>query len=91
MATLKHPLLAGESVYLTPNTLGAPTAAWRQPKCVVVRVAQTQVTVRLDDGTEVTTHQNNVVRRLPNRIRRRLTKPAARPPMVGGAEEIPLF
>lgn len=84
--------VAGDTAYLTPRTIGAPSAAWKEPRCTVVRVTTPEVTVRLADGTELTTHQDNVVSRRPDRRDRRRTTPAPRPrPALADCEEVPLW
>lgn len=79
-----------DEVYLTPRTLGCPSAAWKEPHAVVIRIDGFQMTVRLDNGHEVTTHADNVVRRRPEHAPREVhAKP--RPPMPPGFEEETLW
>ncbi len=86
------PLRPGDAAYLIPRNPGAPRAAWSRPACVVVRVDPTEITVRLVDGTEVSTHRDNVTRTLPTEPRRpRPHTPAASAVLPEGAEQAPLF
>ncbi len=58
-------ILTGDTVYLVPRTLGCARECWQQPQCTVVRIAPPNITVRLPDGREITTHEHNAVHRLP--------------------------
>jgi hypothetical protein len=65
-------LRIGDTVWLTPKTLGAPTVCWSQPRATVVRIEQpTHVVVQVD-GVEHEIHVDNI----------RRTDPAARKPTV---------
>lgn len=74
------PLRPGETAYLTPKTRGAPRVAWSQPACTVVATGPGTITVRLEDGSEVTTASANVVRTLPTPPVPRPRRPAGPPP-----------
>jgi len=82
------PIGRGERVYLVPRTRTAPSAAYRQPQVTVVSVCWPLYTVRLDDGSQVTTHHANLVRDLPGAARKRRPEPRPGP---DGVDNIPLW
>jgi hypothetical protein len=67
----------GATVFLTPGTTTAPAAAYRQPRGVVVSAQPPTVTVDLDDGTRITTHERNVRASAPALPKPRIPKPRA--------------
>lgn len=80
----------GERVHLVPRTRTAPSAAYRQPQVTVVSMCWPLYVVRLDDGTQVTTHRLNLVRELPAPTPRKPRIPKPRP-AADGVEEQPLW
>lgn len=85
------PLEVGETVYLTPRTLGACAAAFLQPKATVVALPLPFVTVRLAvTGDEITTHENNLPLRLPQQ-REPVSSRQSRPSVRAGFIEVALF
>jgi len=73
------PLAVGDTAWLVPKTLGAPSAAWSLPRVTVVSTPMSEWTVRLDSGELVTTHQDNVVRVRPTVRRPRPARPRPTP------------
>ncbi len=78
----------GERVYLVPRTRTAPSVAYRRPQVTVVSVCWPLYTVRLDDGSQVSTHHANLVRDLPGAARRPPPKPRPGP---DGVDNTPLW
>ncbi len=78
----------GDEAQLEPRTLGCARECWDRPAVTVVEVGIVNITVRLGDGTEITTHRDNVARRT-TRSPRSTTKTQEQP-MTGG-EEVALW
>jgi hypothetical protein len=73
-----------------PTRPTAPTAAYRLPTVEVIAVASPRITVRLADGTEVTTDERNVRRERPAPPERN-PKQQARPSVPDGYAEVTLW
>jgi hypothetical protein len=93
-----HAIRPGAVVWLVPTTAGAPTAAYKQPQVTVVAVnglhgMGREVTVRLPDGTELTTSPANIRTTQPRPPAKPRPKPARRPALELGPneQEVPLW
>lgn len=86
-----NPIIDGETAYLIPRTLGCASACWSTPQVTVVSTTERPyLLVRLPDGTEIRTHEQNVVRKLPNPPADRPSTPKPRP-QLHNAVEVPLW
>jgi hypothetical protein len=80
----------GESAYLVARTKTASADCWRNPQVTVISGPENGVfMVALPDGREIRVHEDDVVRRRPDR---QVRDWAPRPrPSLDGAEEVPLW
>lgn len=89
--TRGNPLTIGEPVYVVPGNATAPSAAYRTPRAVIRALREGLVTVELDDGTPLTTHEDNIARQ-PPRPREQASHGGRRPELRPGPwEEVPLW
>ena len=84
-------LRPGDTVWLTPKTLGCPGVCWTKPRCTVVTTGYPYVEVKV--GRKVhRVHVDNIRRSDPASACGVVpTKRKARPALPDGFQEIPLF
>lgn len=88
------PLGTGDRAVLVPRTLTAPPITYTQPDCTILRrIDYVWFEVRLDDGTQLRIHEDNVRRTRPEPPRARTRIPRPRPPveLPDGWEEASLW
>jgi hypothetical protein len=83
-------LQPGDTVWLTPKTIGCPAICWKQPRCAVVSVSAAYIVVQVD-GQDHRIHVDNVRRSDPQAKPSAPRPPRPRQAMPDGYAEQSLF